>query len=56
MAAAPLTWDEVEEAAASDDAAGALLPVTVAGVLDRLDRHGDLFAGALECRQSLPEP
>ncbi len=40
----PLTWDEVE--------AGGQLSFTAAQVLDRVEEHGDLFAGALadKCR------
>ncbi len=50
--AAPLTWDEVEAAAGSGDAAR----VVCGGddVLDRIARHGDLFAAVLTHRQRLP--
>jgi bifunctional non-homologous end joining protein LigD len=40
--AAPLTWDEVEYAAASQR--GELLLVTASDIGARLERHGDLFA------------
>jgi len=48
----PLAWDEVEAAAASGD--GAALAFEAADVLERLERHGDLFAPVLELRQELP--
>ena len=40
--AAPLRWDEVEEAAATGSAAR--LVVTTADIRSRIDRYGDLFA------------
>ncbi len=45
-ASTPLTWDEVEAGAAGE----ADLRFTGADVLDRLDRHGDLFAPLLDER------
>lgn len=45
----PVTWDEVEAAAA-----GAPLTFTAADVLDRVDAHGDRFAATLTERQELP--
>lgn len=43
----PVTWEEVE-----DD--GADLVFESSDVLDRIERHGDLFAPVLEQRQTLP--
>jgi bifunctional non-homologous end joining protein LigD len=45
----PLTWDEVEAARAPDD-----LRFEAADVLDRVERHGDLYAPVLELEQGLP--
>ena len=42
----PVTWDEVEHAAESDDAAS--LVFEAADVLKRIEEHGDLFAPVLE--------
>jgi bifunctional non-homologous end joining protein LigD len=42
----PLRWDEVNESL--DPAA-----FTMEAVLQRVEKHGDLFAGALQGRQSL---
>ena len=42
----PLTWDEVE--------AGGHLSFTAAEVLERVDEHGDLFAGALDDEHRIP--
>jgi bifunctional non-homologous end joining protein LigD len=50
---APLTWDEVAEVAARGRSSH--LPVTPADVLDRLDRLGDLFHGAVTLHQQLPD-
>jgi bifunctional non-homologous end joining protein LigD len=41
-ASTPVTWDEVEQCAAKGDAA--LLRFVAADVLDRVDKHGDLFS------------
>jgi bifunctional non-homologous end joining protein LigD len=49
----PVTWDEVEGVAESGD--GASLVFEAGQVLDRLERHGDLFAPVLELEQELPE-
>jgi bifunctional non-homologous end joining protein LigD len=49
----PLLWEEVEavtELGDPDD-----LVFTSADVLERVAEHGDLFAGVVELRQSLPE-
>ncbi len=46
---APVTWDEV--AAAAD---GEPLGFEAEDVLDRIEDHGDLFAGALTAVQRLP--
>ena len=48
----PLTWEEVDHGAgggASD------LVFEAAHVLDRIEEHGDLFAGVLNTEQELPE-
>jgi bifunctional non-homologous end joining protein LigD len=50
--AAPLTWDEVERAAR--ERRPELLTVIGYDVFERLDRHGDHFAEALELEQELP--
>jgi bifunctional non-homologous end joining protein LigD len=52
-ASTPLTWDEV--AAVTDSRDPGELVFTSADVLDRVAEHGDLFAGVLELRQTLPE-
>jgi bifunctional non-homologous end joining protein LigD len=52
-ASTPVTWEEVEAAADSGDAS--TLVFEADAVLDRLDRHGDLFAPVLELQQELPE-
>lgn len=49
----PVTWDEVEAAAATGKPAG--LRFEAADVLARLDAQGDLFSPVLEVRQRLPE-
>ncbi len=49
----PVTWEEVEAAAESDD--GSRLVFETTDVLERLDEHGDLFAPVLELEQELPE-
>ena len=46
----PVTWDEVEEAAA-----GADLSFEAADVLERVEEHGDLFAPTLKVKQKLPK-
>jgi bifunctional non-homologous end joining protein LigD len=49
----PLSWAEVERALDKDDAAS--LAFEAAEVLDRIERHGDLFAPVLELKQALPK-
>ena len=49
----PLTWDEVEAVTGSRDPGE--LVFTSADALERVAEHGDLFAGVLELRQTLPE-
>ncbi len=49
----PLTWDEVERAVETDDAAS--LAFEAKDVLKRIDEHGDLFAPVLQLKQTLPE-
>jgi bifunctional non-homologous end joining protein LigD len=49
----PVTWDEVEHATKSGD--GTSLVFEAGQVLERIDRHGDLFAPVLELEQELPE-
>jgi bifunctional non-homologous end joining protein LigD len=49
----PVTWEEVERAAERDDAAS--LAFEAGEVLERVERHGDLFAPVLELKQELPE-
>jgi len=48
----PLTWDEVEKAAATGDASR--LDFDAAAVLARVDDHGDLYAPVAELEQDLP--
>jgi bifunctional non-homologous end joining protein LigD len=52
-ASTPVTWEEVENAADSGDAS--TLVFEADAVLDRIERHGDLFAPVLELQQELPE-
>jgi bifunctional non-homologous end joining protein LigD len=52
-ASTPVTWEEVDQAAESGDGSG--LVFEAADVLERIERHGDLFAPVLELEQSLPE-
>jgi bifunctional non-homologous end joining protein LigD len=49
----PITWDEVEGTRKSGDASDLVFETT--DVLDRIDKHGDLFAPVLELQQELPE-
>ena len=49
----PLTWEEV--AAVTDSRDPDDLVFTSADVLERVAEHGDLFAGVLDLRQTLPE-
>jgi bifunctional non-homologous end joining protein LigD len=49
----PVTWEEVEAVADSGD--GSALVFETAAVLERVERHGDLFAPVLKLEQRLPE-
>jgi bifunctional non-homologous end joining protein LigD len=49
----PVSWEEVESAA--DSGEGSQLVFEAAEVLERIERHGDLFAPVLELEQELPE-
>jgi len=49
----PLRWEEVEAVTESRDPDD--LVFTSADVLERVAEHGDLFAGVVELRQTLPE-
>jgi bifunctional non-homologous end joining protein LigD len=49
----PVTWEEVEAALERDDRE--CLVFEAADVLERIERHGDLFAPVLELKQELPE-
>jgi bifunctional non-homologous end joining protein LigD len=48
----PVTWDEVQSCADG----GLDLVFEANGVLDRIERLGDLFAPVLELEQELPTP
>jgi bifunctional non-homologous end joining protein LigD len=50
----PVRWEEVEQVAQSGDAS--MLVFEAAGVLERLEAHGDLFAPTLELEQGVPRP
>ena len=50
--ATPVTWEEIERAAA--EARPELLTFLGEHVIERIDRHGDLFADVIELEQSLP--
>jgi bifunctional non-homologous end joining protein LigD len=52
-ASAPLTWDEVAELA--DDGDPESVRFEAAEVLERVEKHGDLFAPVLELKQKLPK-
>ena len=52
-ASTPVSWEEVEAAADSGD--GSSLVFEADAVIDRLERHGDLFAPVLELQQELPD-
>ncbi|HEX9966547.1 MAG TPA: non-homologous end-joining DNA ligase, partial [Solirubrobacterales bacterium] len=49
----PVTWEELEGALERDDRE--CLVFEAAGVLERIERDGDLFAPVLELEQELPE-
>ena len=50
----PVTWDEVEAVVDSGDPED--LVFEAGDVLDRVDRHGDLFADVAKMEQGLPAP
>jgi bifunctional non-homologous end joining protein LigD len=52
-ASTPLLWSEVEATAESGDPEE--LVFAAAAVLERIERHGDLFAPVLELQQELPD-
>ena len=52
-ASTPVGWEEVETAAGDGDAGA--LAFEAGAVLERIERHGDLFAPVLELEQELPE-
>jgi bifunctional non-homologous end joining protein LigD len=52
-ASTPVRWEEVEAAADSGD--GSTLVFEAEAVLERIERHGDLFAPVLELEQELPD-
>jgi len=49
----PVAWEEIERTVKKDDADS--LVFEAADVLTRIERHGDLFAPALELGQELPQ-
>jgi bifunctional non-homologous end joining protein LigD len=49
----PVTWEEVEAVAESGD--GSSLVFETGDVLERIEKHGDLFAPVLELEQELPQ-
>ncbi|HVD39110.1 MAG TPA: DNA primase small subunit domain-containing protein, partial [Solirubrobacterales bacterium] len=49
----PVTWEEVEAVAGSGD--GSSLVFEAGDVLERIEKHGDLFAPVLELEQKLPK-
>jgi len=49
----PVSWEEVEQAAKRADASS--LTFETEDVLERLERHGDLFAPVLALEQGLPD-
>jgi bifunctional non-homologous end joining protein LigD len=49
----PVTWDELEDALAAEDAD--LLTFDSSNVLERVEQHGDLFAPVVELQQELPQ-
>jgi bifunctional non-homologous end joining protein LigD len=52
-ASTPLAWEEVEACAENRDASSLIFETDA--VLERIQRHGDLFAPVLELEQTLPE-
>jgi bifunctional non-homologous end joining protein LigD len=49
----PITWEEIERAADSGD--GSRVVFETKDVLERIEKHGDLFAPVLELEQKLPQ-
>jgi bifunctional non-homologous end joining protein LigD len=49
----PVTWDEVEDALAAEDAD--MLVFDSADVLERVEEHGDLFEPVVRLQQELPQ-
>jgi bifunctional non-homologous end joining protein LigD len=49
----PITWEEIEKTAKSGD--GSELVFEAHQVLERIEKHGDLFAPVLELEQELPK-
>ena len=49
----PVTWDEVK--AALDTRDTSLLTFEATDVLERIERHGDLFRPVIELEQHLPD-
>jgi bifunctional non-homologous end joining protein LigD len=49
----PVTWEEIEEALSRDDRD--CLVFEAGDVLERIERHGDLFAPVFELKQNLPQ-
>jgi len=49
----PVTWEEVEAVADSGD--GSSLVFEAGDVIERIEKHGDLFAPVLELKQQLPD-
>ena len=49
----PVTWDEVDDALAAGD--GGRLTFDSSQVLERVERHGDLFAPVVRLEQELPQ-
>ena len=49
----PVTWDEVEQCLAKSDPD--LLSFEAPDVLERIDKHGDLFEPVLELKQDAPK-
>jgi bifunctional non-homologous end joining protein LigD len=52
-ASTPITWDEVATVADAGDKSKLVFEADA--VLDRVERHGDLFAPVLELKQEVPE-
>ncbi len=50
----PVSWDEVSDALDTGDPETDALTFEAADVLERVERHGDLYAPNLELEQELP--